>query len=236
MRSEGAPGSAKQMVTILDGLKTRLFPTTRSTTIIVGINALTRLLDTELDAAGKVVSLIDLENGAPGDGDAGYEAVLARAGAKAASCVMAATNNDEWNLSFCQTARLRFGVPMVVARLGILSEVTSWARLNGSGMVRMTWKDMVPAILGTVIPSKGLARVARATNREQVTDVELLTPVFVGRTIADLALDGCEVLALSRNNLWVAPIDLAELRRGDVLTLVGTKAAVNKVRASFTSL
>jgi hypothetical protein len=31
-------------------------------------------------------------------------------------------------------------------------------------------------------------------------------------------------------------IDFEELRRGDVLTLVGTKAAINKVRESFKSL
>lgn len=240
VRSEATPGLVKQMVTALASLKTRLFGTTTrarsTTTIIVGVNALTHLLATELEAAGKPVSLIDLENGAQADGEIRDQLVLSSAGAKAASCIMAATANDEWNLSLCRTARHRFRVPMVIARVGLLGGMTSWVRLNDVGMVRITWMEMVPAILGTVTPSSGLDRVARATDREQIADVELLTPVFLGRTIADLALEGCEVIALRRKDLWVDDIDHAELRRGDVLTLVGAKTALNKVRESFTTL
>jgi Trk K+ transport system NAD-binding subunit len=236
VRSDGARGLVKQMVTTLTGLKTLLFSKKRSTTIIVGINALTRMLARELGTAGQVVSLIDLENGALAEAKAQDEFVLASAGAKGASCFMAATANDEWNLSLCRAARLQFRVPLVIARLGGLGGKRNWARLNDSGMVRMTCKEMVPAILGTVTPSNGLTRVATASECEEVADVELLTPVYLGRKIADLALDNCEVLALSRNNLWVADIDFAELRRGDVLTLIGNRAAINKVRESFTSL
>lgn len=228
------------MFTKLASLKTRLFPATRSTTrpttIVIGINALTRLLATELEAAGKAVSLFDLESGALADGNEGDELLLANAGAKAASCVIAATPIDLWNVSLCRTARVKFGVPKVIARLGLLDGMTSWARLNDAGMVRMTLSEMVSAVLGAVKPGSGLARVAMATESEQVADVELLTPVFMGRTISDLALDGCEVIALSRNNRSLADIDIAELRRRDVLTLVGPKTAINKVRESFTSL
>ena len=66
-----------------------------------------------------------------------------------------------------------------------------------------------------------LARLARATDLEQIADVELLTPVFLGQTIADLDLYDCEVVALTRNSILLTPFDLEELRRGDVLTLVG---------------
>jgi Trk K+ transport system NAD-binding subunit len=224
------------MVTILEGLKTRLFPTTRSTTIIVGTNALTRLLDSELGAAGKAVTLIDLEKEALTDVDGEEELLLARCGAKGATCVMAATADDERNTSVCRTAHQRFRVPIVISRLRLVDGVTSWARVTESGMVKLAWKDMVAAILGTESPSSVLARVAGATDREQIADVELISPVFMGLTIADLALDGCEVLAVRRNNLRVDAIDLAELHRGDVLTLVGTKVAIKKVRDSFTSL
>ena len=221
----------------LTQLKARFFPTTRSTTIFIGTNPLTRLLATDLDAAGKPVSLINLDNGpqAHRNPRSGEELVLARAGAKTASCVIAGTTSDEQNLTLCRVAQLRFGVPIVIARLR-LGGVSSWAKLNATGIVRMTSEDMVPTVLGTMTPSRGLARLARATDLEQVAEVELLTPVFPGQTIADLDLYDCEVVALRRNNLLVADIDLAELRRGDVLTLVGTKAAINKVRECFMSL
>ena len=51
VRSDATPGLVKQMVTTPAALKTRLFHTTRSTTVIVGMNAITRLLATELEAA-----------------------------------------------------------------------------------------------------------------------------------------------------------------------------------------
>ena len=235
-RSKRTFSLVKDMSTVLASLKTRWLRTTRSRTIIVGVNALTRLLATELEAAGKGVSLIDLESRALADGNEGDQLLLLNSGAKAGSCFLAATPIDVRNLSLCRTARLTFRVPTVIARLGLLGGTTSWARLNEAGMARMSWSDLVSAILGTVTPSRGLARVARATEREQVTEVELLTPVYLGRTIADLGLDGCEVIALRRDNSWVATLDLAQMRRGDMLTLVGTKAAINKVRESFTSL
>jgi len=128
---------------------------------------------------------------------------------------------------------MTFRLPVVVARLGLVSGLTSWARLNDAGMLRMSWNEMVSAILGTAIPSSALERVAQAPDRNQVAEVELLTPVFVGQRIPDLRLEGCEVVALRRNNLWVDDIEVAELRRSDVLTLVGAKAAINKVARVF---
>ena len=80
VRSNGVRGVVKQMVTTLAGLKTLLFLKKRSSTIIVGINALTRVLAGELETAGKVVSLIDLENGALGESKARDELVLSSAG------------------------------------------------------------------------------------------------------------------------------------------------------------
>lgn len=236
MQSEMAPDMVKQIVTSLTGLKTRVLGAPRSKTIIVGINGLTRLLARDLETAGRLVSLIDLDNGALADSKAQDHLVLSSAGAEAACCFLAATTNDEWNLSLCRVARMKFHVPVVVARLGLLSGLTSWARLNDAGMVRMSWDEMVSAILGNVTPSNGLERVAQAPDREQVAEVELLTPVFLGRQIQEAGLDGCEVVALRRKDLWVDDIEHAELRRGDVLTIVGAKTALNKVRESFTTL
>jgi len=122
--------------------------TTRSTTIIVGINRLTRLLTTDLEAAGHDVPVIDLVDEALEDSDGGDELMLAGPGVRGASCVMAATANDERNLNLCGLAHRTFRVPMVIAGVGLLGGVTSWARLRDSGVVKMTWNDMVPAILG----------------------------------------------------------------------------------------
>jgi Trk K+ transport system NAD-binding subunit len=197
---------------------------------------LTRLLARDLEDAGKVVLLVDLDEDPRENRNAQDELRLARAGASNAICVMAATGNDERNLNLCRAARSRFRVPTVVARMGLLGEMTYWARLNDAGMIRMSWKEMVPSILGTVTPSHALLRLAQATNREQVADLKLLNPDIIGRTIGNLGLHGCEVLALERNDLWVDEITTAKLGLGDVLTVVGTKTAINKACESLTTL
>jgi Trk K+ transport system NAD-binding subunit len=227
----------KEMITTLADLRTLLFPpTTRSTTIIVGLNGLTRLFVTDLEAAGHAVSVVEIENVPPEDSKAADEVFLADAGIKGARCVLAVTPNDERNLNFCRLAHRKFAVPMVIARLGLLGGVTSWARFNDSGMTKMRWSEMVPAILGDATPGTALARVTKATDREQIAEVELLTPLLLGLTIRQLKLDGCEVLAIRRNSTLFDDTDGTELYRGDVLTLVGNREAINKVRQSFTTL
>ena len=106
------------------------------------------MLTTDLEAAGHEVPVIDLVDEALEDSEGGDELMLAGAGVRGASCVMAATANDERNLNLCGLAHRTFRVPMVIAGVGLLGGVTSWARLRDSGVVKMTWNDMVPAILG----------------------------------------------------------------------------------------
>ena len=229
------------------GLVDRLFNQPRLRTIIIGTDARLRLLAAEIAGAGKPVSLIKLE-----DQDATQhrtskgatvihaatedELVLARADAGIANCLVAATPDDERNLDLCRTARDKFQIPFVIARLRLLEGVTSWARLTDSGMVRVVWPEVARTILGDIIPNANLSRLMTATDQDQITDVEVLSPLFFGRTIADLSLDGCEVVALTRNGLPIDNFKAEGLQIRDVLTLVGPKVAINKARESFTSL
>jgi len=225
----------------------RLFSSSRSCVIVIGFDARLRLLVTELGAVGKDISLIQTETSAiaqrkalPGvsvlyASEPGV-AALERAGIKAANCVLAATTDDELNLWLCREARDRFGVPLAITRLKLVDGITNWARLNDAGLARMTWGDTVRSILGETRGSSGLSRLASISDREQIVDLEILSPVFIGRKIADLPLRECEVAAVTREDIPLPALDSVELRLGDVLTLIGERGAVGQLRESLTSL
>lgn len=206
-----------------------------------------RLLAVELAAAGKKVTFIKLRDRAPGGTETplGWKVVytdafdgqaLERAGAKGASCLVAATSDDPLNMNLCRAGRDRFGIPLVIARLRVLDWVTSWARFNSSGMIEMRWPDAAQAILGDSTPHANLWRVMNAGELERIADVEVKSPVFIGRTVADLSIRDCEAVALTRADLPVEDFADAEIRVGDVLTLIGSKEALAQARETFTSL
>lgn len=222
----------------------RLLGSTRSRVIVIGFDARLRLMVTELGAVGKEVSLIQTETDltartkAPPGVNTLYSAktdlvALERAGVRAASCVLAATTDDELNLWLCREALDRFGVPLAITRLKLVEGITNWARLNDAGMARITWGDTVRAILGETQASSGLSHLANISDREQIVDLEILSPLFIGRKIADLPLRDCEVAAVTRECIPLPAFDSVELRLGDVLTLIGERGAVSQVRESL---
>jgi Trk K+ transport system NAD-binding subunit len=240
------PTCARRLLNRLGQAVSRLFHPPRSCVIVVGADARVRLLVTELAAIGKEVSQIVLATGVtPDTAPSGVSIVrsikldadaLEHAGAKSANCLVVATPDDALNVSLCREAAAEFGVPIVIARLKVLEGVTNWARLNDTVMAKMTWGDAVRASLGGTAPNVTLSRLASVSDREQIVDLELQSPVFAGRLIADLPLNDCDVLALTREGVPVVDYDAIQLRMNDVLTLVGTNAELKSVRGSLATL
>jgi Trk K+ transport system NAD-binding subunit len=225
----------------------RLFHSPRTYVIAVGCDARVKLLVTGLAAVGKDVSLIkqaasttDVVKAPLGvsviHSDTLGAVALERAGAKAARCLVAATPDGDMNISLCREAHDRFGVPLAIARLKLLEGVTNWARLNEDGMARMTWSETVHAVLGKTPPNASLLRLADVSDREQIVDFEMLSPVFIGRKIADLPLGECEVAALTRKDVSLPGFESVELRLGDVLTLIGERTELIRVRQTLATL
>jgi Trk K+ transport system NAD-binding subunit len=245
--SQAMPNAGSQFLNKLSQAVSRLFTTPRPRVILIGCDARVRLLATELRAVRKEISLIIPAAGAtllrkapPGvkvvHSTSLGEVALDRAGAKAAHVVIAGTKDDTLNARLGREARDRFGVPLVIARVKALEGVTPWARLEDAVMVRMTWGDTVRAILGETAPSPRLSHLASVADHEEIVDLEMHSPVLVGRKIADLPRDDYEVLALARNGTVVADFGSAELHLGDVLTLVGTRVELKRIREALTSL
>jgi Trk K+ transport system NAD-binding subunit len=225
----------------------RLFNHPRHYIIVVGCDPRLKSLITGLAEIGKDVSLIkpvtsELAKASVSPGVSVIHSntlgavALERAGAKAAQCLVAATPDSDQNVSICREAHERFGVPLVIARMKLVEGVTNWARLNDTGLNRMSWGDTVRAILGETAPSISLSRLASLSDREQIGALEVLSPVFIGRKISDLQLGDCEVAGLTRRDVPLVGFEFAELSLGDVLTVIGEKSAIGKARETLASL
>lgn len=237
----------RQMIASFGDALRRLFRHERSGMIIVGSDARMRLLAMELAAAGKKVTFIKLNDGAQNENNtsSGWKVVyadvlddkaLARAGAKWASSLVTATTDDPLNMNLCRAGQDRFGIPLVIARLRVLNWITSWAKFNSSGMAEIKWPDAARSILGDVAPHANILRVVNASGRERVAEVEVRSPVFIGRTIADLSIRGCDAIALMRGDLPIEDFEREEIQSGDVVTLIGSREAIDRARETFTSL
>jgi trk system potassium uptake protein len=89
-------------------------------------------------------------------GDACDAATMERAGMERADLVVAATGDDDDNLTFCQIAKARFNVPRAVARinnpqneglfrqLGIDSTVSATNLIMGHIEQELPWRGLIP--------------------------------------------------------------------------------------------
>ncbi|HXM34802.1 MAG TPA: hypothetical protein VN920_06425 [Pyrinomonadaceae bacterium] len=222
-------GLKEQIIAGVTGALGRVFRTSRLRTIIVGVNPCARLLAYELRVARRAVSLIELSEVEDLD-------LLDHSGAQNARCLVAATTDDSRNLSLCRTALGRFGVPVTVARLRLLEGVTSWARVDGSGMSRSSWKALIQAIIPDAAPTSALSRLAITDEHEQIAEIALCSPVFIGRTIEDLPSGHFEVVALTRESAQIAAYKTSNLELGDVITVIGKETAIGRLRESLASL
>ncbi len=228
------------------GWLARKFKVMPQHTIIVGADETGRLLVAELAEAGETISLIDTneEDCAKSNdlrgvsvycADATDAAVLRRAGAEDAKCLIASTSSDKVNLLVCQVARAMFGNGSenlrLVARANKSSNLTAF---ETAGIETMSPARATATILQNMVLRPSLLRLlAAGTEPEQVIEVTISAPDVEGQTLAALALHGCVVVAIRRGDKLIAPTGSTTLQTGDVLTLLGGKTPVDAAQEKF---
>lgn len=222
------------------GFLARLFKVMPKHTIIVGADETARLLAERLNAAGETVSLIDTDKqtcalaGALRGvrvfcADATDLAVLRQAGAEDAKCLVAATPSDKVNLLVCQVARAAFGRMRMVARANATSNL---AAFESAGIETMSPTRAAATILENIVLRPSLFRLLTAGNgAEHIAEVKVTSVQRENQSLAVLALRDCVVVALRRGERLIAPDGGTKLRAGDVLTLLGSEAAIEEARA-----
>lgn len=225
------------------GWLARRFKVMPQHTIIVGADETGRLLAGELNRAGETVSLIDLNSeacAAAGDlrgvslycADATDAAVLRRAGAEDAKCLIATTSSDKVNLLVCQVARASFGGGN--ERMRLVARANNSANLSAfesAGIETMSPARAAATILENMVLRPSLLRLLAAGGEpEHVIEVTVEREGCAGKTLAELALRGCVAAALKRDDKIIAPNGSTKLKAGDVLTLIGDEPALNAAR------
>ena len=227
----------------LAGWTARVFKVMPQHTIIVGADETGRLLAGELSAAGESVSLIDTDTNFCAlagvlrgvrvfCADATDLAVLKSAGAENAKCLIAATPSDKVNLLVCQVARSAYRIPRLVARA---NSTANLAAFESAGIETMSPARAAATILENMVLRPSLFRLLAAGGGvEHVAEIEVSSERGIGKTLAALHLHGCVVVALRRGDKLITPNGATDLRRGDVLTLLGGEPAVRRARSLLT--
>jgi trk system potassium uptake protein TrkA len=150
-------------------------------------------------------------------------AVLEQAGCARADVVVAVTGDDAVNLLIVQTARHRFGVRRVFARLNNPRNQRLFAALGIDGTVSST--TIIADLIEREVATAEI-RTLFSLKRGEITMVEIdLTAgaTAVGRALRDLAVpDGSLVVTVLRGNEVILPGGSTVLAAGDrVIALAG---------------
>ncbi len=129
-------------------------------------------------------------------GDACDAATMERAGLERADLVVAATGDDEDNLTFCQIAKAKFSVPRSVARITNPQNETLFRQLGIDNTVSAT--NLILGHIEQELPWRGLIPLMTLRSRG-LEIVEVRIPpeaLVVGRQVRQLLLPQGSLLCL----------------------------------------
>lgn len=154
-------------------------------------------------------------------GDGSRAAMLGDAGADEAEAVLAATPNDQDNLVICQTAQLRFHVPMILAVVSNPENETIFPQLGVKRVVSLT------RILSNLIEESTGAEeiISLMTVGEGAVHISEMvldeSSPALGKPLADVALAKDSLIAcIVRDGRAVIPHGGTTLAAGDRVVLV----------------
>ncbi|HUZ03130.1 MAG TPA: cation:proton antiporter [Thermomicrobiaceae bacterium] len=206
--------------------------------LIIGGGKVGRMLAEELDEAGEDVTVIERNSDNAERarqlgvhvvfGDGTDPDVLERAGIAQAKAFVATTGSDKDNLLACQLAKTRFGRERLAARVTDPDAVPSFESL---GIQVMNPARATAMILANLVRRPTLFRLLSEVDTEgaDITEVVVGTDGAARRELRELALpQDVLVLLVRRGGRHVIPHGDTVLQTGDIVTLVGRRAAADR--------
>lgn len=224
----------------------RIFRVMPRLTVIIGADETARLLAERLVEAGEFVSMIDTdeENCASAKdmrginvycADATDVNVLRQAGLPTAKAVIVATPSDKVNILVSQVVRSNFSDKRVVARANTTSNLSAF---EDAGIETMSPVRASVAILENMVLRPSLFQLLATTipEEEKIDEVMVTSKRSINKSLADLHLQGCLVVALRRDGKMIQPGGSTILRYKDILTILGDDKSIEKAKRVFQSM
>ncbi len=212
-------------------------------TVIVGADETARLLAKKLIGAGETVSIIDTDpdNCAAAKSlkeanvyceDATEVDVLRKAGVGTSKAVIVATSSDKVNILISQVIRSNFGEKRIVARANTTSNVSAFEE---AGIETMSPVNASVAILENMVLRPSLFQLLAATKPEdeKIDEVLVRSRRSIGKSLAELHLENCLVVALRRDGVMIQPSGSTVLKLNDILTILGDERSLEKAKKMF---
>jgi Trk K+ transport system NAD-binding subunit len=183
------------------------------------------LLDSDASQVEKIRA--DGLTGIQGDGTNSVD--LEAAGVQNASVFVAATASDRTNLLACQIAMQRYAIKEVVARVNNPENMDNFQALG----IRVVSPVVSTAMLldNLVTQSSALELLTGQSRGQGVFEARLQNNKLLAKPLKDWAIHGDVLVILARreDHLFV-PRGNTMLQKGDILTLVGSTAAIHEVK------
>jgi len=213
-------------------------------TIIVGGGRVGLALATRLDQRGEYVVVVESTEGRKAeireagltvyDGDGTDAEVLRDAGIADAKTVIAATADDNSNLLVCQTAKVKFDVENIFARVNDPTNMAAFEALS------VTAIDSSMATAFAIDNEIGRPELAHwmydMTDGHDIREIEMTAEQFVGesiRSLNDRIPGGCLVAEIGQGEDAHVPNPDELLEYGDHITFLGDAAAVGEAVQLF---
>ncbi len=156
---------------------------------------------------------------------------LKNAGAGKARAFVALMSEDD-NYTVCEAAYEHFGTRIVVARS---TDHAQWPRLQALGASIVDPGVAMVGLLDHLVRSPAVgAMVLDAESDQDIVDLEISSPDLDGVALRDvhLPLDTL-VLSVHRDGANLISHGYTELRHGDVVTVMGSRASLDEVELKF---
>jgi len=222
-------GLARQIATVLKVIPMR--------TILIGGGRVGRMLAERLENRGENVVILDIRQEVVDQlqkaghtarqGDGTETDVLESIGTKGAKRVVAVTGDDDTNLLVAQMVRTKFDTDNVLARVNEPENVQTFESLD---VTAISASEATAWSIDNEIERPELAHwMTKLGEGHDVQEIELTAEDLSGQTVRDINSaipDGCIIAVIGRGEETHVPSADETLSRGDHVTFLGQREAV----------